>query len=93
MSPTSDDAMMTACLTRFGALKLEQQTGPQALLEILYLAERFEAGDDLQQAKAVYDPAVWKGVEPSDMKRRLIALDSFMQTLAERRLTAWGVPH
>jgi hypothetical protein len=93
MSLTSDDAIMTAYLTRFGALKLEQKVDPQALLEILYMAERFEAGDDLQQAKAVYDPAVWKGVEPNDMKRRLIALDGFMQTLAERRLTAWGVAH
>jgi hypothetical protein len=93
MSPTSDDAIMTAYLTKFGALKLEQKVDPQALLEILYMAERFEAGDDLQQAKAVYDPAIWKGVEPNDMKRRLIALDGFMQTLAERRLTAWGVAH
>jgi hypothetical protein len=93
MSPTSDDAVMTAYLTRFGALKLEERTDPQALLEILYMAERFEAGDDLQQAKAVYDPAVWKGVEPRDMKRRLIELDGFMKTLAEHRLTAWGVAH
>ncbi|MFN7110804.1 MAG: hypothetical protein ACK4M2_04140 [Brevundimonas sp.] len=93
MSPTSDDAIMTAYLTRFGALKLEERTDPQAMLEILYMAERFEAGDDLQQAKAVYDPAVWKGVEPRDMKRRLIALDGFMKTLAEHRLTAWGVAH
>lgn len=51
MSPTSDDAIMTAYLTKFGVLKLEQRTDPQAMLEILYMAERFEAGDDLQQAK------------------------------------------
>jgi hypothetical protein len=83
---------MTAYLTRFGALKLEQQTDPQAMLEILYMAERFEAGDDLQKAKAVYDPAVWDGVDTGDIKLRLIALDGLMQTLAARRLTAWDLP-
>ncbi|MFN7109771.1 MAG: hypothetical protein ACK4MY_16250 [Brevundimonas sp.] len=93
MSQTSDDAIVTAYLTKFGALKLEERTDPQAMLEILYMAERFEAGDDLQQAQTDYDSAVWNGVDASDMKRRLTALDGFMKTLAERRLTAWGVPH
>jgi len=93
MSQTSDDAVMNTYLVKFGALRLEQRTDPQALLEILYMAERFEAGDDLQQAEAQYDPAVWEGVDAVDMKRRLTALDGFMQTLADRRLTDWGVPH
>lgn len=93
MPSTSDDAIMTACLTRFGALRLERQVDPQALLEILFMAERFEAGDDLQEAKAAYDAAVWDGVALDEIERRLIALDDFMRTLAERRLTAWGAPH
>lgn len=93
MSPTSDDAIITAYLTKFGALRVEQRTEPQALLEILYMAERFEAGDDLQQAQTAYDPLVWDGVDASAIKHRLIWLDSFMQTLAVQRLTAWGVPH
>jgi hypothetical protein len=89
MAGVSDENVLTEYLVKYGALKLEKRRA-EDFLEVLYIAERYQAGDELKAAKAGYDPSVWSGAEAADIDRRLVELDRFMRVLARQRALMWG---
>jgi hypothetical protein len=93
MVSTSNDGIMTEYLVKYGVIKADKRSRPTELLELLYITDRYRAGQDLKKAKAGYDISVWRGVEASEIETRLIDLDDYMKTLARERATLWGVPN
>lgn len=93
MVSTSNDGIMTEYLVKYGALKVSEQSRPTDLLETLYMAERYQAGDDLKMARERYDTSIWNGVKAKDIGKRLADLARFMGGLARDRAVAWGLPH
>lgn len=91
MVSTSNDGIMSEYLVKYAVTKSSERERPTDLLETLYIAERFQAGDDLKMARENYDHAVWNGVPTSEVDRRLAALDDFMKDLARDRATMWGL--
>lgn len=89
MAGVSDEAILTEYLVKYGALKLEKRRA-EDFLEVLYIADRHQAGDDLQAARACYDASFWNGAEAADIDRRLVDLDRFMCVLARQRALMWG---
>lgn len=90
MVSTTNDGIMSEYLVKYGAVKSSEREQP-ALLETLYVSERYQAGDDLKTVRAKYDHSVWNGVSRAEMDRRLAALDEFMSRLARDRAAMWGV--
>jgi hypothetical protein len=93
MVSTSNDGIMTEYLVKYGAIKTGKRNRPTEMLEMLYITDRYRAGQDLKKAKAGYDISVWRGVEAGEIETRLTDLDDFMKTLARERATLWGVPN
>lgn len=93
MVSTSNDGIMTEYLVKYGAIKAGKRNRPTEMLEMLYITDRYRAGQDLKKAKAGYDISVWRGVEAGEIETRLTDLDDFMKTLARERATLWGVPN
>lgn len=91
MVSTSNDGIMSEYLIKYASAKSSERERPTDLLETLYIAERFQAGDDLKSARESYDHAVWNGVSTSEVDRRLAALDLFMKDLARDRAAIWGL--
>jgi hypothetical protein len=89
MVSTSNDGIMSEYLVKYGLAKASERERPTQLLETVYIAERFQAGDDLKSARENYDHAVWNGVPSADIDRRLAALDVFMSDLA-RNVPRYG---
>lgn len=92
MVSTSNDGIMTEYLVKYGAIKAGDRKRPTELLELLYITDRYRAGQDLKKARAGYDISVWRGVEAGEIETRLTDLDQFMKTLARDRVTLWGMP-
>jgi hypothetical protein len=90
MVSTSNDGILSEYLIKYGAVKTSEHERPTDLLETLYIAERYQAGDDLKTARADYDHSVWNGVPTAEVDRRLAALDVFMGELARDRAAMWG---
>ncbi len=93
MVSASNDGIMTEYLVQYGAIKAGKRNRPTELLELLYITDRYRAGQDLKKAKAGYDISVWSGVEAGEIETRLSDLDDYMKTLARDRATVWGVPN
>jgi hypothetical protein len=93
MVSTSNDGIMTEYLVKYGVIKADKRNRPTELLEMLYITDRYRAGQDLKKAKAGYDISVWRDVEAGEIETRLTDLDQFMKTLARDRATLWGVPN
>lgn len=93
MVSTSNDGIMTEYLVKYGTIKAGKRNRPTEMLEMLYITDRYRAGQDLKKAKAGYDISVWRGVEAGEIETRLTDLDDFMKTLARERATLWGVPN
>ncbi len=91
MVTTSNDGIMSEYLIKYGIVKASERERPTNLLETLYMAERYQAGDDLKSARANYDHSVWNDVSTSEVDRRLSALDIFMNELARNRAAMWGL--
>jgi len=91
MVSTSNDGIMSEYLVKYALAKSSERQRPTELLETLYMAERFQAGDDLKSARDNYDHAVWNGVSAREVDRRLAALDEFMKDLLRNRATMWGL--
>jgi hypothetical protein len=91
MVSTSSDGIMSEYLVKWGLAKTSERERPTDLLETLYIAERFQAGDDLKPLREGYDHSVWNGVSAAEVDRRLIKLDEFMIKLARDRAEMWGV--
>jgi hypothetical protein len=90
MVSTSNDGIMSEYLVKWGLAKTSERERPTDLLETLYIAERFQAGDDLKSLREGYDHSVWNGVSATEVDRRLIMLDEFMIKLARDRAEMWG---
>lgn len=90
MVSTSNDGIMSGYLVKWGLAKTSERERPTDLLETLYIAERFQAGDDLTPLREGYDHSVWNGVSAAEVDRRLILLDEFMIKLARDRAEMWG---
>lgn len=93
MVSTSDDGILTEYMVSYWAMKHEKLDRPTKLLETLYIAERYRAGEDLRAARTTYDHAVWNGVPVAEMDQRLADLDQFMRDLVRERAAQWGQPH
>ena len=93
MVSTSNDGIMTEYLVQYGVIKTGKRNRPTELLELLYITDRYRAGQDLKKARAGYDISVWSGVEAGEIETRLSDLDDYMKTLARDRATVWGVPN
>lgn len=91
MVSTSNDGIMSEYLVKYAAAKASERERPTDLLETLYMAERFQAGDNLKTARENYDHAVWNSVSTSEVERRLAALDDLMTDLARDRAAMWGL--
>jgi len=52
MVSTSNDGIMSEYLVKYGIIKVGERNRPTDLLETLYIADRYRAGDDLQSARA-----------------------------------------
>src|SRR5262249_55323160 len=90
MVGASNERILTEYLIRYGALKMSGKTRPEDFLEILYVAERYQDGDDLKVARDTYDAAVWRSIDPAEIDRRLIDLGRFMGVIARQRHLQWG---
>jgi hypothetical protein len=93
MVSTSNDGIMTEYLVQYGVIKADKRNRPTEWLELLYITDRYRAGQDLKKARAGYNIAVWSGVEAGEIETRLTDLDDYMKTLARDRATVWGVPN
>ena len=93
MVSTSNDGIMTEYFVKYGVIKADKRNRPTELLELLYITDRYRAGQDLKKAKAGYDISVWSGVEAGEIEKRLSDLDDFMKTLASDGATLRGVPN
>jgi len=93
MVSTSNDGIMTEYLVQYGIIKADKRNRPTEMLELLYIADRYRAGQDLKKARAGYDISVWRGVEAGEIETRLTDLDDYMTTLARERAKLWGVPN
>lgn len=93
MVSASNDGIMTEYLVKYGTIKSGGRDRPTDLLEMLYISDRYRAGDDLRKARAGYDISVWRGVDARDIETRLAALDDFMTQLARDRAAMWGLPN
>jgi hypothetical protein len=93
MVSTSDDGILTEYMVSYWSMKHEKIDHPTKLLETLYITERYQAGENLREARSAYDHAVWNGVPVSEMDRRLAQLDQFMRDLVRERAAQWGQPH
>jgi hypothetical protein len=93
MVSTSNDGIMTEYFVKYGVIKADKRHRPTELLELLYITDRYRAGQDLKKARAGYDISVWRGVDAGEIETRLIDLDQFMKSLARDRATLWGVPN
>jgi len=93
MVSTSDEGILTEYMVSYWSMKHEKVDRPTKLLETLYIAERYRAGEDLRAARSTYDHAVWNGVPASEMDQRLADLDQFMRDLVRERAAQWGQPH
>ena len=93
MVSTSNDGMMTEYLVKYRIIRSGERNRPTDLLEMLYITDRYRAGDDLKTARAEYDISMWKGVDARDIENRLAELDDFMTTLARSRAAMWGLPN
>lgn len=93
MVSTSNDGIMTEYFVKYGVIKADKRNRPTELLELLYITDRYRAGQDLKKARAGYDISVWSGVEAGEIEKRLTDLDDYMKTLARDRATLWGVPN
>jgi len=93
MVSTSNDGIMTEYLVKYAALAASPSRRPKDLLEILYVTERYRAGDDLKKARTRYHQSLWTGVPVEDIGRRLADLDTFMRKLAADRVVMWGLLH
>lgn len=91
MVKTSNEGILTECLISYGALKASQKACPEDFLKILFLAESYQAGDDLRKARDSYSPAIWRGVASAELNRRLADLDRFMGVIARQRSIQWGL--
>lgn len=91
MVSTSNDGIMSEYLVKYGVIKSSERERPTALLETLYISERFQAGDDLKSVRENYDHSVWNGVPTPDIDRRLADLDDFMSKLPRNRAAMWGL--
>ena len=91
MVSTSNDGIMSEYLIKYGAVKASDRQRPTDLLEMLYISERFQAGDDLKTVRDNYSPSVWEGVSSADIDQRLAALETFMGELARNRAAMWGL--
>jgi hypothetical protein len=91
MVSTSNEGIMSEYLVKYAIVKTSERERPTDLLETLYIAERFQAGDDLKPLRESYDHSNWNGVPGVDIDRRLAALDSFMNELARNRAEIWGL--
>ncbi|MET3666990.1 hypothetical protein [Caulobacter sp. 1776] len=93
MVSTSDDGILTEYMVSYWSMKHEKIDRPTKLLETLYITERYQAGENLREARSAYDHAVWNGVPVAEMDRRLAELDQFMRDLVRERAAQWGQPH
>jgi hypothetical protein len=93
MVSASNDGIMTEYLVQYGVIKTGKRNRPTEWLELLYITDRYRAGQDLKKARAGYDISVWSGVEAGEIETRLSDLDDYMKTLARDRATVWGVPN
>ncbi len=91
MVSTSNDGIMTEYLVKYRIIKSGARSRPTDLLEMLYITDRYRAGDDLREARDGYDISVWRGVDARDIEIRLAALDDFMAQLARDRAAMWGL--
>lgn len=91
MVSTSNDGIMSEYLVKYGVIKAGERNQPTELLEMLYITDRYRAGDDLKKARAGYDISIWRGVEAGEIEQRLTELDDFMMALARNRATKWGL--
>lgn len=92
MVSTSNDGIMSAYLVKYCAIRTSPKDRAADLLETLYIADCYRAGQDLGVARRRYDQAIWQGVSTAELKRRLAELADFMTTLARDRLALWRVP-
>ena len=65
MVETSDDGILAEYMVSYWSMKHEKLDRPTKLLETLYITERYQAGENLREARSVYDHAVWNGVPAS----------------------------
>ena len=93
MVSSSSEGILTEYLVKYGAVQAGERERPSELLEILYIANCYRAGQDLRIAREHYDTAMWNGVSASELDERLQDLASFMTALARDRLAMYGVPH
>ena len=91
MVSTSNEGIMPEYLLKYGISKQNKEDRSPQLLETLYMAERFRAGNDLKPLREIYDNSVWDGVSANEIARRLASLDEYMKELARDRATMWGV--
>jgi len=91
MVSTSNDGIITEYLMKYGAIQASAKERGADLLETLYMADCYRAGKDLRIARQDYDPAIWKGIPPAEMKAKLSDLSTFMGGLARDRAALWGV--
>lgn len=91
MVSTSNEGIMSEYLVKYAIVKASERERPTDLLETLYMAERFQAGDGLKLLRENYSISVWQGVPASEIDRRLAALDGFMRELARNRASMWGL--
>ncbi len=91
MVSTSNDGIMSEYLVKYAIIKSEGRERPTELLEILYMTERFRAGDDLKLLRQTYDNSVWNGVPAADIERQLSDLGEYMKELARDRAEMWRV--
>lgn len=91
MVGTSNDGIMSEYLVKYALVKTSERRPSTALLETLYMAERFQAGEDLKPLRDGYDHSVWNGISAAEIDRRLADLDRFMKQLARDRMAMWGL--
>lgn len=72
MVSTSNDGIMSEYLIKYALVKTGDQERPTELLETLYMAERFRAGDDLKSVRKNYDNSVWNGVSAPEIPAALL---------------------
>lgn len=93
MVSTSSEGVLTEYLVKYGAIRASERDRPSELLETLYIADCYRAGEDLRVARRHYDAGIWNGVSASDMDERLKGLETFMKALAHDRLAMFGGQH
>jgi len=87
----SNDGIVSEYLVKYGLAKTSERERPTDSLETLYMAERFQAGEDLKPLREGYDHSVWTGVSAAEFDRPLIKLDEFIFKLARDRSEILGV--